>query len=62
MSVAEIVKTKRKEAGITQYQLAVKVGITPQAINKIENGHTKHPAHETLKKIAAALNCDIRDF
>lgn len=62
MSVAEIVKSKRKEAGLSQFQLAVKIGISPQSISKIENGHTKAPAHDTLKKLAAALNCDIREF
>lgn len=61
MTIAELVKTKRKEAGMTQFQLAVKVGISPQSINKIENG-VSIPKHETIKKLAAVLNCDIREF
>ena len=35
---AEIVATKRKEKGMTQGELATKLGISPQAVSKWENG------------------------
>ena len=38
--LAELLKEKRKEAGLTQQQLAEKIGTKRSDISKIENGHT----------------------
>ena len=61
MTIAELVKTKREEAGLSQFQLAIKTGITATSICKIEKGHCV-PSLESRKKIAAALDCDLSEF
>lgn len=61
MTIAELVKTKREEAGMSQFQLAIKTGITATSICKIEKGHCV-PSLESRKKIAAALDCDLQEF
>ena len=37
-NIGRIIAEKRKEAGMTQEQLAQKLMITPQAVSKWENG------------------------
>ena len=44
-------------AGLKQEELAEKVGVTQQAISRIEEGKTKNPRN--LKAIAAALNVSV---
>ena len=34
----QLITKKRKQAGLTQNQFAEKLGITPQAVSKWENG------------------------
>lgn len=48
-----------KEKGITLKDLAAMLGITNVALSRIVNGN---PTIETLRKIATALNVDIRDL
>lgn len=51
----------RVKEGMTQKQLADKVGIVQHHISEMENG--KRPiGKETAKKLAAALNVDYRVF
>ena len=47
----------RKKKGITQEQLAQKVGVSPQAVSKWENG--SYPDGELLPAIAAELDVSI---
>lgn len=54
MQTGELIKQARTAAGITQAELAKRLGVTPQAISQYERG-IKNPKTETLKKIAAAL-------
>ena len=55
------IRTRRKEANLTQEQLAEKSGLPQSHISRIENG--KHsPSRTTLEKIAAALNLSVSDF
>lgn len=61
MATGEVIKIKREEAGLTQEQLADKVGVTRPMITQIERG-TKNVTLALAKEIAAALNCDIREF
>lgn len=46
----------RKKAGLSQAELARKVGVTRQAINRIERGNLR-PSIGTAKAIAKALDC-----
>lgn len=48
-----------KEKGITQKELASKIGITPVGLNKSINGN---PTKETLEKIADCLEVDISEL
>lgn len=48
------IKNARLAVGITQAELARRLGVTPQAISQYERGEKK-PKIETIKKIAGAL-------
>ena len=48
------IKNERLDVGITQAELARRLGVTPQAISQYERGEKK-PKIETIKKIADAL-------
>ena len=48
-----------KEQGITQKELAEKIGITPVGLNKAINGN---PTKTTLEKVAKALNVKVSDL
>lgn len=54
-TIGERIKLKRKMAGLTQEQLANKVGISMMSIRRYESGE-RLVTDETLQKIAAALN------
>lgn len=45
----------RERAGMTQVQLAVKAGLTPSTVYKLESGKAKRPSYTTLRSIASAL-------
>lgn len=52
--IANRIKTKRVELGLSQKNLAERVGVTPPAINRFEKGE-KSPSVDTLLKLAKAL-------
>jgi transcriptional regulator with XRE-family HTH domain len=51
----------RRAAGLTQEQLAEKVGVTPVTISRLERGVTV-PSLATLSKIGEALNAGMPDL
>ncbi|MBU9823153.1 helix-turn-helix transcriptional regulator [Rahnella sp. BCC 1045] len=55
MSLAQRVKERREALGITQTELADKVGIKQQSIASIENGETKNT--RKIFELAQALKC-----
>lgn len=57
MNTSESIKKARKDAGITQAELAERLGITPQMISQYERG-SKKPSFETAEKIFNALGID----
>ena len=57
MSVGQNIKKARKKAGMTQKELAQKLGLSFQSIAQWEND-LRNPKVETLRKIANALECD----
>lgn len=60
MSTGERIKAARCAAGLTQKQLADKMGISYVNISQLENGRDKRgPTQETLKKIAEALEVPL---
>src|SRR5438046_67985 len=56
MAFGEALRTLRREAGISQRELAGKVGVDFSYISKLENGHLPAPAADTVIKLCAALN------
>jgi DNA-binding XRE family transcriptional regulator len=51
----------RDRRNMTQGELADKAGVAIYTIVQAENGRTKpHPS--TIRKLAAALNCDVEDL
>lgn len=49
----------RKEAGLTQGELANLAGLDRSMISKIESGHRQNVSSRTLKRLAKALNTSI---
>jgi transcriptional regulator with XRE-family HTH domain len=61
-SVGDNIRTARKDAGLTQVQLAERVGVTSfMAISRWERGEHK-PSDEFLLRLAAALDRDLPWF
>jgi transcriptional regulator with XRE-family HTH domain len=59
--VSEKLRTIRKKNGLTQAELARRVGVSRSYINKIENGEAK-PSLTLLERIASILGVSIKDF
>jgi DNA-binding XRE family transcriptional regulator len=55
------VADRRRACGLTQSQLASRVGVTSQSIYYYERGDFK-PSPKTAEALAAALDCDIADI
>ncbi|MBE4575508.1 LexA family transcriptional repressor [Vibrio navarrensis] len=56
MSFANRVRQRRKDLGLSQAELAERIGIAQQSINKIETGVTLKPRN--IVQLAEALECD----
>ena len=57
----KLLRSLRKEKGLTQGKLADKVGITQSAINKFERGFAE-PSLATLGRLAKVLGTDIKSL
>ena len=55
------IKKKRKERGLTQQELADKIGISLNFMGKVEVGFSK-PSLDTLIEISTALNTEVSDL
>lgn len=55
------IKTARQRAGLTQQELAEKIGLSQKHISRWEL-EKFNPKINNLKKIADALQCDITDL
>ncbi|NJM68692.1 MAG: helix-turn-helix domain-containing protein [Acaryochloris sp. RU_4_1] len=62
MAVFIKLKELREERGISQNQLARVTGMSPQNIQKIEQGRSKGIQFDTLEKFCQALNCEIEEL
>ena len=60
-TAGRIFKKARKDLGLTQVELADKIGVHPNTIARIERGVQK-PTFATAKKLAKALNLDMKDL
>ncbi len=57
MTIAERIKQRRLELGLTQVELAELAGTTQQGIVSVETGRTRRPRY--LHELAKALKCDV---
>jgi DNA-binding XRE family transcriptional regulator len=57
----KLLRSLRKENGLTQGELADKVGIGQSFISKIEKGHLE-PSLATLGRLAKVLGTDIKSL
>lgn len=57
-----VIKKIRESKNITIYKLAKMVGISRSYLIEIENNKKTNPSFEILKKIAKALEVDIKDL
>lgn len=55
------IKQKRLELGLTQKELAAKLGVDQSAVAQWEKGKTG-PHRGKLNKIAEVLECDVADL
>lgn len=61
MTTGQYIKRARQKAGMTQAQLAEKLGIPYQSIGQWERD-VRNPKLDTLKRIADALNISIQEL
>lgn len=61
MNFAERLRFLREKAGLSQAALAAKIGIKPNAYNKIETRGTQ-PGPEMLIELAKALGCSVDEL
>lgn len=60
-TTSSAIAARRQALGLTQAQLAEKVGVVRQTIDKWENG-VRNPGVPALMKLATALGCSITDL
>ena len=56
----KVIKELRRRAGLSQEALAMRVGVSRQAVNAWEQG--SWPSAELVPRIAEALGCKIGDL
>lgn len=61
IAFGEVLRAKRKEAGLSQEKLALDVGLERTFISMLERGQ-RQPSLTTLLKIAPALGCNAADM
>ena len=59
MPVGEVIRRKRKELGLTQEQVAQRLGVSAPAVNKWETGQFSYPDIAILPALARLLNTDV---
>ena len=57
----KLLRKLRKDLGLTQNELALKVGVGQSYINKIERGFTD-PSLPTLKRMGKVLGIDYKEL
>ena len=58
MNVSSVIQKTRQRAGLTQADLAQRVGTTQSAISRLENGRVR-PSLETIERLAKACGATL---
>lgn len=61
MTTGQLIKAARKKAGMTQAQLAEKLGISYVGVSQWEND-LRNPKLDTLQRIASALGVPVQEL
>ncbi|WP_026370032.1 helix-turn-helix domain-containing protein [Kallotenue papyrolyticum] len=59
-SLGDAVLFYRQRAGLTQEQLAERLGVSREAVRKIETGRTKRPSNKTLRRLEDTIGLSYR--
>jgi transcriptional regulator with XRE-family HTH domain len=57
-----VLREKRQASGLSQRQLAGKIGVDFSYISKLENGRLPPPAAETVTRLAEVLGCPVEEL
>ena len=58
MTIGQLIKQSRKEKGITQNELAKRIGVSAGAISRWESGDIENMRRDRIEKLADALGID----
>ena len=61
MTIGEKISELRRKAGLTQRDLALKIGVTPSAVGNYEQG-VSFPREEVLYRLFEALDCSPNEL
>ena len=61
-SIAQNIKEKRKQKGLSQDKLSKLASVAYNTVVKIESGENPNPTIDTLRKIAEALKVGVDDL
>lgn len=62
MPIGEAIRAARRAKGMKQQALAIAAGVTQGQISRLESGETLNPTHDTLARIAEALDMPLTDL
>ena len=59
LRIAEKVRQARKQAGLTQRELAKRIRTTQSVVSRLESNNYERLSLQTLLKISTVLNCNL---
>ena len=59
MSIGARVRVRRERLGLSQRELADRLGMPATLLSRLERGGIPNPGAEVLKRLALALHCSI---
>jgi transcriptional regulator with XRE-family HTH domain len=57
-SPGEVIRAVREEKGLSQYALAKRAGLSPQALGAVEEG--RRPTLDSVRRLCAALEISVQ--
>lgn len=61
VAIGNNIRKCRRESGLTQEEVAERLGVTPDYVSKVENAQ-KHPSLKLLDKLATLYNMEMSEF